>query len=171
MKEKLRSFLEDLSAREKARRLLLIAALAGIVLLAFSSLSGKESGEEEPPEPDVSQEDYETQLREKIETMVCAITGEEEALATFTFERAFEAVYAADQKREANERSYIVLRRSDGSQELGEVTKLSPQVRGVTVVCEKGGEPVFRARIIEAVSTALGISSHKVCVLEYHDGA
>ena len=46
---------------------------------------------------------------------------------------------------------------------------LEPEVRGVVVVCEGGGNPITVMQITEAVKTALGIPSTRVCVAPLSD--
>ena len=43
-------------------------------------------------------------------------------------------------------------------------TRMEPVVKGVVVVCEGGDNPLTVTRILEAVTTALAISSTKVCI-------
>ena len=41
---------------------------------------------------------------------------------------------------------------------------IEPKVRGVVIVCDGGDDPVVAARVLEAVTKSLSISSDKVCV-------
>ena len=43
-------------------------------------------------------------------------------------------------------------------------TRMEPVVKGVVVVCEGGDDPPTVLRILEAVTTALAISSARVCI-------
>ena len=54
---------------------------------------------------------------------------------------------------------------SDGSQKALSVTEISPEIRGVVVVCGKGSDAELQQNIINAVTTALQISSTRVCVV------
>ncbi len=42
--------------------------------------------------------------------------------------------------------------------------EIAPRIRGVLVLCQGGGDPVTAARVSEAVTKALDISSAKVCI-------
>ena len=42
--------------------------------------------------------------------------------------------------------------------------EIEPRIRGVLVLCEGGDNPVAVARVSEAVTKALDISSAKVCI-------
>lgn len=41
---------------------------------------------------------------------------------------------------------------------------IEPKVRGVVVVCDGGDDPIIVARVLDAVTKALNISSDKVCI-------
>ena len=41
---------------------------------------------------------------------------------------------------------------------------IAPTVRGVVVVCDGGDNPIVAARVLEAVTKSLSISSDKVCI-------
>lgn len=44
--------------------------------------------------------------------------------------------------------------------------KIYPEVKGVIVVCDGGGDIGIKNRVREAVMTVMGIASHKVCVAQ-----
>ena len=47
------------------------------------------------------------------------------------------------------------------------VTKsIYPQAKGAVIVAKGVGVPSVKENVIEAVTTALGIASHRVCVVE-----
>ena len=98
-----------------------------------------------------------------------------------TLENGVEYVYASQQKvntdrtedtasdsnkisqRDGTEQNIIIVDTDNGLQGLL-VTEIQPTVKGVVVVCEGGDLPQVQQRIIEAVTTALNISSKRVCV-------
>ena len=41
---------------------------------------------------------------------------------------------------------------------------IEPTVRGVVIACEGGDDPVVEARLLDAVTKSLSISSDKVCI-------
>lgn len=55
---------------------------------------------------------------------------------------------------------------SDGSEQALAVTEIQPVVKGVVVVCDGGGNPAVQQSVTEAVTTALDISSVRVCVIK-----
>ena len=44
--------------------------------------------------------------------------------------------------------------------------EIAPKIRGVLIVCEGGDDPVVAARISDAVTKALDISTAKVCIVK-----
>ena len=69
------------------------------------------------------------------------------------------------QSNDDSETSYIIIKDSDGSQKALSVTEISPEIRGVVVVCGNSGDAKLQQDIINAVTTALQISSARVCVV------
>ena len=62
-----------------------------------------------------------------------------------------------------------LVKAADGSQKPLIVTKTEPEIRGVVVVSRGGGDPKMREKIVEAVKTALDLSSTQVCVVGYSE--
>lgn len=102
-----------------------------------------------------------------------------------TLERNTEYVYATEEKttnqnhedkssgtttkNEINgseEKKYILVKDADGSQKAIPVTEVQPIIKGVVVVCDGGDNPAVQQNIINAVTTALDITSVRVCVLK-----
>lgn len=61
------------------------------------------------------------------------------------------------------ETSHIIIDGKSGDEPLVE-KQIEPKVRGVIVLCEGADNPVVENRVTEAVKTALGISSSRICV-------
>ena len=100
-----------------------------------------------------------------------------------TLENGAETVYATEEKKnkeamedKANgettrkkesddcEKKYITIKDSEGTEHALAVTEIQPKIKGVIIVCPGGEDPTVQQRIITAVTTALNISSNKVCV-------
>ena len=127
---------------------------------------------------------YADQLEESLLEIIRSITGEEDAQVMVTLESTARQVYATQEKKSAgsteeqtgestvraqssddSETSYILVKESDGSQKALAVTEISPEIRGVVVVCGGSSDPELQQKIIDAVTTALQISSARVCVV------
>lgn len=87
-----------------------------------------------------------------------------------TYESYEETVYAYDKNENTDAQGerefrseYIVL--DSGDKEDGmKVKVLLPEVRGVAVVCQGGGNPIIKEQIITAISALFNISSNKISV-------
>lgn len=164
---------------------MLIAACAALVLLMLLWPMDTKNTENEAPETvELAAGDYTRALSE----MVSAITGESEPQVTVTLRTMGETVYATEDKQSEKsaeeysgeslnrtqtdgdtQKTYILVKAADGSQKPLIVTKTEPEIRGVVVVSRGGGDPKMREKIVEAVKTALDLSSTQVCVVGYSE--
>ena len=64
--------------------------------------------------------------------------------------------------------SVIIVDTENGRQGLL-VTEIQPTVKGVVVVCRGGDQPIVQERIVSTITTALNISSKRVCVTKLTD--
>ena len=64
------------------------------------------------------------------------------------------------------ETNYIIVEDADGAQKALAVTQVQPVVKGVVIVCEGGDNPSVQQRVTDAVTTALNLSSARVCVVK-----
>ena len=134
----------------------------------------KNTENEAPETVELTAGDYTRALSAQIAQMVSAITGESEPQVTVTLRTMGETVYATEDKqseKSAEEYSGESLNRTqtDGSQKPLIVTKTEPEIRGVVVVSRGGSDPKMREKIVEAVKTALDLSSTQVCVVGYSE--
>lgn len=180
-------WLQKAAQSDNVRRWILILGLAGIALIFLSGFFGQKENTESTEIPDAySSEQYAQQLEENLLEIVRAITGEEDAQVMVTLESGARQVYATEEKRSAGnseeqsnestvrtqsnddtETNYIIVKDSDGSQRALAVTEISPEIRGVVVVCGSSGDAELQQQIIDAVTTALQISSARVCVVSH----
>ena len=162
---------------------MLIAACAALVLLMLLWPMDTKNTENEAPETvELTAGDYTRALSAQIAQMVSAITGESEPQVTVTLRTMGETVYATEDKQSEKsaeeysgeslnrtqtdgdtQKTYILVKVADGSQ------KTEPEIRGVVIVSRGGGDPKMREKIVEAVKTALDLSSTQVCVVGYSE--
>lgn len=119
-------------------------------------------------------EGYKEQIESSLCEVISKIDGAGKTEIFLTLENGSEKVYALNNKAsssdndgsadESSEAQYFTVRASDGSEQGLLLKILEPQVRGVVVVCQGGGDSIIRERVLEAVTKALDISSAKVCV-------
>ena len=105
---------------------------------------------------------YRTQLEQRLETLVSQMSGAGKTTVMVTLETGEESVYAVDtQSGELQTQNTHVLL-DDGSA-LTETVYL-PQVQGVAVLCEGGGDVRVAARITEMIGALLDLPSNRICV-------
>ena len=157
-----------------------------IALIACTGIALWPEKTAQPPitaQSTVQQPGAEEALEARIAKMVSAITGEANPHVTVTLHSTGETVYATEDKQsERNaqeydgaalnrtqtdgdtEKTYILVKAADGSQEPLIVTKTEPVVQGVVIVSQRGHDVLMREKITQAVKTALNLSSTQVCV-------
>ena len=155
--------LRKLFSGERAVKLAVALGLCGVALLYLSGLgSGKKEETAAPAAAAFSAEDYARQLEDRLGEMVSAITGEEDPAVLVTLESGEQQVYGLDEG--GDDSTHVLLKAADGSQQALTVTRLEPRIRGVIVVSSGAGDPRVREALIQAVSTALHLSSARVYV-------
>ena len=129
---------------------------------------------------------YAQQTEQRLQQILSQIKGVGTVHVLVTLENGVEYRYAADEKKSGDsvftyadgkdlpskvqekqdsQQSYILVDSTGGKKPLV-LTELSPRVKGVVVVCEGAASPVIRQRVTDAVTTALGVTSLQVCVIQ-----
>lgn len=131
----------------------------------------------------VASEQKRGELEKNLESIVSGIKGAGNCRVLITLESGAETVYATEErknneasedkssgeimrKKETNdcEKKFITVKDSSGTEHALAVTEIEPKVKGVVVICPGGDDAVVKKRIVEATTTALNISSARVCV-------
>lgn len=100
---------------------------------------------------------YQTQLENRLETLIAQMDGAGKTTVMLTLETGEETIYALDTQ---SGQMHVLL--EDGSA-LAE-TIYQPQIRGVAVLCDGGGDVRVAARITEMVGALLDLPSNRICV-------
>lgn len=141
MKERLNKW-KKLTERDSVRRVILAAGFLGIALIFLSNFfsCGKQAERAET----ASANDYAAHTEQELESFLAQLEGVGKTRVMLTMDNGVESVYL-----------------ENGSTKTKEI---APRIRGVLVLCQGGGDPVTAARVSEAVTKALDISSAKVCI-------
>ena len=165
----------------KGVKLAVAIGVLGMVLILLSEWLPSGTKETAAEVPQKTTEGYRAETEARLETLLTGMQGVGSCQVYVTLENGVEYVYAKEQKENSdysenkNEGSEKVSK-SDNTQENiiiidknGEktglvLTEIQPQVKGVVVVCDGGDNAAVTERVVAAVTTALNISSRRVCV-------
>ena len=181
MNDKLKIF----NLKSITKKHLYYAAVIGLILIGLSNILN--TPKDTPIEDSsFSISKYCSSEEQRLEKILSHIDGVGNVHVMMTLENGVEYRYAADEKQsedsvftyssgsenpskveqtENSQQSYILIG-SSGDKKPLVVTELSPSVKGVVVVCSGASDAVIRHRVTEAVTTALGINSLQVCVIQ-----
>lgn len=140
-----------------------VGVLAMLLLLLSEFLPGsntQKAAVSAVPTAAVSQ--YQTQLEQQLEGLISQLQGAGKTTVMVTLTTGEETVYAVDTQTGdvQQQETHVVLQ--DGSA-LAETTYL-PQVCGVAVLCEGGGDVHVAARITELLHSLLDLPTNRICV-------
>lgn len=186
---------EKLIQNEKFKRGIIIAGLLGIAIIFISSFfDGGEQGETgqiytETIDSSQTTDLFKQKTEQELAEIISSIEGAGTTKVMVTVDSTSEYVYATDDKSSIqedtdrsdgaiteksdinSEKSYITVKLSDGTEQAIVLKQIEPQVRGVLVVCEGGGDPVISGRVLESVTKSLGLSSTKVFIAPLDESA
>lgn len=149
-----------LEKQNRTRLAVVLGGAAMLLLLLSELLPAKPS---ESPAASVSQASaYREQLEAQLQDLIGQIDGAGATTVMVTLETGEETIYATDTQsgQTQSQETHVLL---DDGTALAQ-TVYYPQVCGVAVVCDGGGDVRVAARITELVRALLDISSTRICV-------
>lgn len=179
--------LQKLAENDTYRKWILIIGFIGMALIFLSGYFKNDAKPADVPvdsQPaQTSAEQYTAQVEKSLTDLIGSIQGVGSAKVLVTLEKNIQYVYATEEKKstqttqdqaanatvrenDSSETKYIIVKDADGSQRALAVTEVQPIVKGVVIVCEGGDQAAVQKNIIDAVTTALNISSARVCVIK-----
>lgn len=178
--------INKLFLKENIKKLIIISGLVSIGLIFISNLLGSKPSKTsnvENKDVQLSSSEYIKSLEENIKSIVSSIDGAGESKVLITLESSVQNIYATEQKKnnEATEdrendtiskikqtndleTRYIKVKDENGAEKALSLTQIQPTIKGVVIVCNGGNNPVIKEKIINAVKTALNITSKRVYV-------
>lgn len=173
-----------LKMNDKTLKIFVIVGIIGIALIFISSFfSGdkktKQTKETKLSEEILTNEEYEEKLEKEVSELVNNIEGVGEARVMVTLLSGVEYVYVTEEnidtdktntaeqtvaQRQSLEQKTILIDDDNGRKKALLKTTLEPTVKGAVIVCEGGDDIIVKQRVTEAVTTALNISSTRICV-------
>ena len=187
MEEQGKGLFQKLLRREGWRRAVVAIGIAGMVLILLGSLFPGAQGQSGTPtaeEGSMNSQEYLEKTEARLERLLSRVQGVGKVSVMLTLEHGVEYRYAKDEKLSQNstttysggipqrleeeqeqEQSYLLIDSSGGRRPLV-LTELPPRIQGVVVVCEGAGSAPVASRVIDVVTTSLGITSLQVCVVQ-----
>ncbi len=186
MEEQGKGIVSKLLQREGWRKAIVALGLAGMLFILLGSLIPSSSsrasvaGGGEAIDPQA----YLEQTEARLERLLSGVQGVGKASVMLTLEHGVEYRYAIDEKllqnstttyadgnpqrleeQQEKEQNYLLVDSSNGKGPLV-LTELPPRIQGVVVVCEGAQNAAVASRVIDVVTTSLGITSLQVCVVQ-----
>jgi len=167
---------------DKGKKIIVVCIIIAVSLIFLSEfLPSGNSSTKKPQETAQTVDEYTAQLETRVMNILESIEGVGSAHVMITLEATAKNVYAAENKQtteksetkngdnyDTNNRNdiaqnYIIIDTGDGESALLETT-LQPKINGVVVVCDGGESAQVQAKVINAVTVAMGIRSNQVFV-------
>ena len=161
----LKNLFEKIKNDKKA--LIVIAiGLVGMLLILLSDTSETDDITESISTDFIS----EYQLASEVEKLIESIDGAGRCKVMITYNSYEETIYALDkdenyasQGETEYSEEYVILDKGDNEDGL-KLKVISPEIKGVAVVCQGGNNPVIKEQIISSLSALFDISSNKISV-------
>lgn len=144
------------------KKMIIFAALGvlGVILVVIGALGGKKDASASNVVENNADDAYIEALENKICNITAKVTGDENAVVFVTCDGGPEHVYVSN----GDDGEYVTVRQS-GEYSLVLYRNLYPTVTGVSVACRGGNDPETKKKLIDVISTALGISSNRICIV------
>lgn len=156
--------------KNKKNILIVAVGVLGVLLLLLPELSDGAQRTKSAERDDSDGSRLRQELQSELGELVSSVDGAGNCRVLLTLDSSEEAAFATDTNIEsvqdertteyAREESYVLI---DGETGL-RLKTLAPEVRGVAVVCEGGGDSRVKREVTELLSAALGIGREKIYV-------
>ena len=172
IKDKFKAFF---NAPNKTKVIVIIGIVGILLIMLTEIIPDKEAPDTSLSEKNVNDESYayKVQIESELKEILGSIKGVGELQVMVTVEGTTEYVYAeeldtdTDKDGEKTSEQYqnkIVMNEVNGNKEALVKKVIKPQISGVIIVCQGGGDLSLKERLIKATSTALALPSGKICV-------
>ncbi|MEG0770799.1 MAG: hypothetical protein RR436_02765 [Clostridia bacterium] len=166
----------------KNKNIIIIMAIIGIALIFLTDIISPKSGDiKTSSSPKINVEKYLKDTESKVKTLVSGIEGAGNCEVMVTISSGSEYVFATEEKTSQNttydkgneterrqdqegSENKLIIASSSGGQNPIVVKEILPAINGVAVVCDGGDAMIVKSRIIDTLSTLLGIPSNKISV-------
>ncbi len=195
MENRLKKWLEGLKSGERLpkKTQLLILLLTGILLLVIVVPLPEETEQDgsaavSAPGSEEEAQDYEEYLEKRTEETLRHVEGVGEVEVMITLKSTGQKIVEKDQQSSAqtteetdsaggtrttedssSDKTSVYEQGSDGTQTPYVTKEMSPEVEGVVVIADGGGNAVVVQNITEAVQALFGVEAHKIKIMKRAD--
>ena len=163
--EQLKSLWKKIGTDKKSL-LCLAAGAAGLLLLLFSAGGDAKPKTETAPDWNALSAAAEQTLEKRAERLLSTVAGGGGVRVVVTLKSLEARIYAVNRETTAEGREsdeYVIL--SEGSGQTGLPEKiLLPEIRGVAVSCQGGGNPQVQREVCALLCAAFGVPANRVHV-------
>lgn len=160
-------------------RLLILLGLISMGMIFCSELFSASKSQEGPTPPVcrqevLSSEAYIQSMEQRLREILSQIDGVGECSVMVTLKESSRRIFASEDKTSqeksdgrfdlSSEKRLVLLEDKSGAEYPVVETTLSPQIKGVMIVCKGAKSAKVCQQVTEAVTTVLGIRSIQVCV-------
>lgn len=155
--------LGSLLEKQNRTRLAVVLGAAAMILLLLSELLPGKAPDSPMSGPD-DEAGYRQQLEAQLQELIEQIDGAGKTTVMITLESGEETLYAVDTQsgQTQSQETHVLL---DDGTALAQTVYL-PQIRGVAIVCEGGGDVRVAAQVTELVRALLDLSSNRIFVAQ-----
>lgn len=174
----LKKKIKDFCVKQNRTKLIVILGICGIVMIMLSEIIPTDN--DKKTEVSISKDpvtedtyEYKKQIETELSQILGEIKGVGEIQVMVTIEGTTEYVYAEEldtdtdkdgDKTSEQYKNQIVMKEENGKKDALVRKIIKPQISGVVIVCQGGGDASLNERVLRAASTALNLPSSKICV-------
>ena len=143
-----------------------------ILLIGLGLMAVPEPREETIQIPSVSEEDRQGDLQQQLEQVLSQLDGAGKVRVLLSAETGEQVLYQTDEDRSESagagdlRRQTVIVSGSDRSETALVRRKDPPTYLGAVVLCQGADRATVRLSVVEAVSTATGLTADKISVLK-----
>ena len=175
---KISEIVKRFKGSDKTVKLITFIGIAAMILILLSELIPKSSDSvkenaETAEKPVCSVSEYAAGTEKKLKELLSEIKGVGDAELILSVEGSEEYVYAEELETSSEKgekdssekyKNKLFISEHNGSREAVVRKIINPRFNGALVICEGGGDPLVKERVIKAVSAALDLPTSKICV-------
>ena len=146
--------------------LLLLFGAIGIGLLVFGGMWEGRASDAPLTESGSAEEElreYQTYLESRVAALCESVSGVSHVTVIVSLSGGFGSVYATEWTKDGE--AYVILG-SGANAEALLLSRSTPEIAGIGVVCRGGGNDILRRELISLISAGFNISSNRIYITE-----